>query len=45
MHCLAYVMNLAVQQALATLKATEDNEPSNENSGLIYKVVLFFSFF
>jgi hypothetical protein len=33
-------MNLAAQQALITLKAIEDNEPSNENSGgsLIHKV-------
>ncbi|CAB4443314.1 unnamed protein product [Rhizophagus irregularis] len=37
-RCLAHVMNLAAQQALSTLKATEDNEPSNENSGLIYKL-------
>ncbi|CAB5217378.1 unnamed protein product [Rhizophagus irregularis] len=32
-RCLAHVMNLAAQQALTTLKAIEDNEPSNENSG------------
>ncbi|CAB5391826.1 unnamed protein product [Rhizophagus irregularis] len=40
-HCLAHVMNLAVQQALTTLKAIEDNEPSNENSGgsLIHKPI------
>ncbi|CAB5364884.1 unnamed protein product [Rhizophagus irregularis] len=39
-HCLAHVMNLAAQQAFTTLKAIEDNEPSNENSGgnLIHKV-------
>jgi len=43
-RCLAHVMNLAAQQALVTLKAIEDNEPSNENSGLIHKVdfILFF---
>jgi hypothetical protein len=36
-------MNLAAQQVLATLKATEDNE---ENSGLVHKVdfILFFFF-
>ncbi|CAB5388098.1 unnamed protein product [Rhizophagus irregularis] len=34
-------MNLAAQQALTTLKAIEDNEPSNENSGgsLIHKPI------
>ncbi|CAB5202316.1 unnamed protein product [Rhizophagus irregularis] len=39
-HCLAHVMNLAAQQAFTTLKAIEDNEPSNENSGgnLIHKL-------
>ncbi|CAB4493214.1 unnamed protein product [Rhizophagus irregularis] len=39
-HCLTHVMNLAAQQALTTLKAIEDNEPSNENSGgsLIHKL-------
>ncbi|CAB4396011.1 unnamed protein product [Rhizophagus irregularis] len=30
-RCLAHIMNLAAQQALSTLKVTEDNEPSNEN--------------
>jgi hypothetical protein len=37
-------MNLAAQQVLDTLKATEDNEQSNENSGLVHKVdfILFF---
>ncbi|CAB4404665.1 unnamed protein product [Rhizophagus irregularis] len=42
-RCLAHVMNLAAQQALTTLKAIEDNEPSNENSGgsLIHKIKAF----
>lgn len=41
-RCLAHVMNLAAQQVLTTLKATEDNE----NSGLVYKVdfILLISF-
>ncbi|CAB5205912.1 unnamed protein product [Rhizophagus irregularis] len=34
-RCLAHVMNLAAQQALTTLKAIEDNEPLNENSGVV----------
>ncbi|CAB4403650.1 unnamed protein product [Rhizophagus irregularis] len=39
-RCLAHVMNLAAQQALTMLKAIEDNEPSNQNSGgsLIHKL-------
>ena len=40
-------MNLAAQQALATLKAIENNEPSNENSecSLIHKVNFIFCLF
>jgi len=38
-RCLAHVINLAAQQALSALKALEDNEQSNENNGLIHKVI------
>ena len=48
-RCLAHVINLAVQQVLATLKAIDNNE-SNENfneqtGSLIQKVDIFFSLF